>query len=357
MRKQRRITLSAFCFLLTFTVYGQWEYRKIITNDNITYPETSKLAQITNTIGITEISIKYHRPAVRNRIIFGTLIPYGSVWRAGANESTTISFQDDVTINGQPLESGIYGLHIIPNKDEWTIIFSKNNTQWGSFYFDESEDALRVSVVPENSEHQEYLKYDFRTISDNSTHITLTWADTKVTFTVAVDEVATTLAVIEDELRTLPRFSWRGNREAAFYLWLHDIHLDKALKMVDRSISYERRFENVYQKALILESLGSTVEAEKLFNEAKALGNERMYLYVGREALGHHNSAEKAITLFEKALKYYPNSFQAMMLKGRVYGWMGKFDEAIRHFNKALVLAQTQKDKDRVQSERNVFKQ
>src|SRR6476660_4244654 len=111
-------------------------------------PDQSQSAQITQRIGITDITIRYHRPVVKDRKVWGGLVPYGQVWRAGANINTVISFSDPVTIEGQPLAAGTYGLHMIPNADEWTVIFSKNSTSWGSFTYDQAEDALRVNVKP-----------------------------------------------------------------------------------------------------------------------------------------------------------------------------------------------------------------
>ncbi|WP_298756908.1 DUF2911 domain-containing protein [uncultured Psychroserpens sp.] len=345
-----------FFLIISQFAFSQWESRDIITNDNITYPETSKLAKISQTIGITEIDIKYHRPAVRNRQIFGNLIPYGKVWRAGANESTTIKFQDDVIINGNKLKRGVYGIHMIPNKTEWTIIFSNNHVQWGSFYYDQNEDALRIQVKPEEHAHIEYLKYDFENLKDNSLNIALLWASTKVSFKIEVDEINSTLDVIKDELRTLPRFSWRGNREAALYCWLHNTHLDLALELINRSISYERRFENMYQKALILASTGKGNESSILMEEALKLGNENMFLYVGREALGHHNSPKKAIELFKITLKYFPESYKAKMLIGNAHGWMGEKEMAIKAFNEALLLTKNEKEKTNVMSYLNRYK-
>jgi len=342
-------TLVLFCFVAQ-TGFSQWEQREIITNDNITYPETSKLARISNTIGITEIELKYHRPAVRNRNVFGGIIPYNKVWRAGANESTTISFQDKVKINGHELDQGKYGIHVIPAENEWTIIFSKNHTQWGSFYYNEKEDALRIKVKPEKSKHQEFLKYDFENITDNSASIILNWDKTKISFHIEVNEITTTIAIIEDELRTLPRFSWRGNREAALFCWLHDSHLDKALEWINRSIDNEERFENIYLKALILASLNDNVEADKFMKKARGIGNENKFMFIGFEALGHHNSPEKAIELFKNTHKYFPNSYRSKMYIGNVYGWMGKLIEAKKAFKEAMDLTSTEKEKTHVRS-------
>src|SRR5258707_969690 len=111
-------------------------------------PRVSQRGTVSQRIGLTDITITYHRPEVGGREIWGKTVPFGKVWRAGANENTTITLSDDVSIEGKPLVAGTYGLHTIPDKDQWTIIFSKNATSWGSFSYDEKEDALRVSDKP-----------------------------------------------------------------------------------------------------------------------------------------------------------------------------------------------------------------
>ena len=120
-------------------------------------PRQSQHAVLMQRVGITDITISYHRPLVAGRKIWGGVVPYGQVWRAGANENTTIEFTDQVMIEGKPLDRGTYGLHMIPNADEWTVIFSKNSTSWGSFTYDQKEDALRVNVKPHATEFREAL--------------------------------------------------------------------------------------------------------------------------------------------------------------------------------------------------------
>src|SRR5580765_806371 len=120
----------------------------VMYSQNLTMPEASQKAMVMHRIGLTDITITYHSPLVKGRKIWGELVPYNEVWRAGANENTTISFSTNVMIEGKPLSAGTYGLHTIPTENEWTIIFSKNSTSWGSFFYDKSEDALRVMVKP-----------------------------------------------------------------------------------------------------------------------------------------------------------------------------------------------------------------
>ena len=132
-------------------------------------PLQSQRAEISQRIGITDVTISYnHRPLVNNRKVWGDLVPYGSVWRAGANENTTITFSDPGMVEGKQLDKGTYGLHMIPNADEWTIIFSKNSTSWGSFTYNQSEDALRVNVKPKTDDMHNALTYDFDQLQPNS---------------------------------------------------------------------------------------------------------------------------------------------------------------------------------------------
>src|SRR5881392_1931883 len=115
---------------------------------DLNLPDVSQAAEVKQRITLADITVKYHRPLVKGRKIWGGLVPYGKVWRAGANENTTIEFSDPVSVEGKPLAKGVYGLHMIPNQDSCTIIFSKTNTAWGSYSYDEKEDALRVEVKP-----------------------------------------------------------------------------------------------------------------------------------------------------------------------------------------------------------------
>ena len=130
-------------------------------------PRDSQHAKVMQRVGITDISINYHRPLVKGRKVWGGLVPYGQVWRAGANENTIIEFTDPVTIEGKPLAKGVYGLHMIPTESDWTVIFSKNSSAWGSFTYNQAEDALRVTVKPRSAEMEEALAYDIEGVTPN----------------------------------------------------------------------------------------------------------------------------------------------------------------------------------------------
>ena len=144
----------------------------------------SPKAGVSQTVGVTDISISYSRPGVKGRIIWGELVPYGKVWRAGADEATKITFSTDVLIEGKKLSAGSYGLFVIPNKNEWTIIFNKVADQWGAFEYNESQDALRLKVKTQSIDFQEWLTYSFYKTSDSTALISLVWEKMKVIFKV-----------------------------------------------------------------------------------------------------------------------------------------------------------------------------
>src|SRR6202035_5059384 len=149
-------------------------------------PLQSQHAVIMQRIGITDITVNYHRPLANGRQIWGKLVPYGQVWRAGANENTTVTFTDPITIEGQPLDKGTYGLHMIPGENQWTVIFSKMSTAWGSFSYKQDEDALRITVKPQATELHDALAYDFDELTPDSAVGTLRWDKVGVPFKVAV---------------------------------------------------------------------------------------------------------------------------------------------------------------------------
>jgi len=147
----------------------------------------SPKAEIMQVVGFTEVKISYSRPAVKNREIWGKLVPYNTVWRAGANEATKVTFSSDVIIEGKSLKAGSYSFFTIPNKNEWTIIFNKVADQWGAFQYNESEDALRIKVKPKKSNHfHEWLTYEITKTDDYSAIISLVWEKLKIEFKVEV---------------------------------------------------------------------------------------------------------------------------------------------------------------------------
>ena len=204
-------------------------------------PSASQAAETKQRIGVTDITINYHRPVAKGRKIWGALVPYGQVWRAGANENTTIEFTTPVSIEGKPLPAGKYGLHIIPNADSATVIFSKFAQAWGSFTYNQSEDALRVDVKPHpTTEMEEAMEFEFEDLKPDSTVATLKWENLAIPFRISVDEPATVVASIKNQLRGVLQYSWEPLYQAANYCASKNVDLEDALKWADRSLQIGR---------------------------------------------------------------------------------------------------------------------
>src|SRR5437764_7651992 len=150
-------------------------------------PRPSQHAVVTQRIGITDITLNYHRPLVNGRKIWGGLVPYGEVWRSGANENTTISFSTPVKVEGHELPAGTYGLQTIPTAGDWTVIFSKDANEWGAFSYKQADDALRIQAKPQPAEMRERLAFEFDDVTDTSAKVVLHWEKLKVPFTVEAD--------------------------------------------------------------------------------------------------------------------------------------------------------------------------
>jgi hypothetical protein len=298
-------------------------------------PRQSQHALITQRIGITDISINYHRPLANGRQIWGKVVPYGQVWRAGANENTTISFSDPVTIEGQELDRGTYGLHMIPGENQWTVIFSKNSTAWGSFTYKQEEDALRVNVKPQATELHDALAYDFDEVKPDSTVVTLRWEKVAVPFKVAVKVNDLVTASIHRQLHGLNQYYWEGWDDAAGYLLANKINLDEALKDEDQSIQVEERYDNLMSKSRILEALGRKDDAgtfrAKALDKANAL---QLYVY-GRQLQGE-KKADEALALYRANAKRFPDYWTTHLGMARVYSAQGDFDNAVKEVKLSL---------------------
>src|SRR5258708_30014746 len=168
---QRHLLLAVLALASLFAGAPRSQAQTALLN----LPRASQRARVSQRVGITEINITYHRPLAAGRKIWGGIVPYGQPWRAGANENTMIEFTDPVTVEGKPLAKGVYGLHMLPTESEWTIIFSKASTAWGSFTYNQSEDALRINVKPAAAEMKEALAYEVDHVTPTSAAIALRW--------------------------------------------------------------------------------------------------------------------------------------------------------------------------------------
>ncbi len=307
-------------------------------------PRASQKGKVSQRVGITDITIKYHRPAVNDREIWGALVPYDEgtpiPWRAGANENTIIHFSDDVKVEGQDLKAGAYGLHMIPAEDEWTIIFSGNSTSWGSYTYNQDEDALRVNVKPEETSMTELLTYSFDEVETASTVASLRWEKLKVSFNIEVDVHNIVAESFNKELRNFPGFRWRGWNQAAQYSLTNDYDLEQGLKWAEQALTNQfagdKNFTTLRTKADILAKMGKTEEADAMMKEALPLGKTGEIHFYGRSLI----TAEKfdeAIEVFKYNKEKHPDdTFTVWVGLARGYEALGEKDKAIEHWKVAI---------------------
>ena len=298
-------------------------------------PLQSQRAQISQRIGITDITISYHRPLVKDRKVWGDLVPYGKVWRAGANENTTITFSDPVQIEGKPLDKGTYGLHMIPNADEWTIIFSKNSTSWGAFTYDQAEDALRVTVKPRAADMHNALTFDFDQLQPDSAVVELEWEKVAVPFKVSVDVHDVVQASVKKQLRNLSQYTWMSWDDAATYLLTEKISLDDALKFADKSIENEDRYDNEMTKSKVLAALNRKDEAATAQKKALDLASP-LQIHMFARGLQGEKRSEEAFAIFRENAKKHPDQWFVHSGLARMYCAQGKFDDTAKEMKLAL---------------------
>lgn len=301
-------------------------------------PTLSQRSILTQRIGLTDITLNYCRPLVAGRTLWGKEVPYDKVWRAGANENTVISFTDDVSVEGKPLPAGTYGLHMIPTADQWTIIFSKNSTSWGSFSYDIKEDALRVTAKSQPADFEEAMAYTFEDVKPESTAVTLRWAKLAVPFKVSVDVNAIVQRSIENQLRSIGGFTWAGFDEAATWLLDANSNLDQAIKWEDRSIQSEERFDNLLTKSQILEAQGKKQEAETTKAKAFELANGLQLHAYGR-GLQIQNKQDEGFAVFQINIKKRPNEWYTHGEIARMASAKGDFATATKEMKLAKAAA------------------
>ena len=288
------ISLKRF-FFLTLAVLFAITCAVLPASAQVRTPRPSQKASVMQTIGVTDITIVYSRPPVKSRTIFAEapasmaarakgeatldnqnlrqkgepIVPWGHVWRAGANEATQFMVTDDVLINGQPLKAGSYSLHMIPTPDEWTVIFNKDDGQWGSFTYDAAKDALRVKAKPQMvADNQEWLVYSFDPVTDNSAQINIRWEKVRVPFTVEVKDVrAVTLEKLRATVAAAKSDDWRTPLQAANYA-IQNKDVEEGMGWLNQSIKVKETFQNLSAKAVALFNAGLKDEAFAVADQA-----------------------------------------------------------------------------------------
>ena len=216
----------------------------------LTTPDISPKSAVFQTIGVTEVSVSYNRPSVKGRKIWGELVPYQAIWRAGANGNTTIQFSENVKIEGKELPAGKYGFHVLPMESKTVLIFSKNADDWGNSNYSENADALRVEIHPaEADKFYEHLTFTFDDLKNNSATCALQWERKKFPFKIETDVHQAVLAKMRSELQAKPGFTWLGWHEAAKYCLTNKVNLEEGLGWASRSVFINPNNFNLITKA------------------------------------------------------------------------------------------------------------
>jgi Protein of unknown function (DUF2911) len=320
-------------------------------------------AAVTQQIGPVRITIDYSSPAVhgpdgkdRRGQIWGKLVPYGladlgfgsgrpAPWRAGANENTVFTVSDAVSIEGRPLPAGRYGLHMIPGPDEWVLVFSKDSNAWGSFYYDPSADALRVTVKPHTHEYREWLTYEFPVRKPTESVAEMQWEDLAVSWSIKVENINDLyISKLKENLSNVQGFGWQGWVAASQYCVDQNTHLEQALEWAEIAVSKpfigEANFTTLSNKALVLEKLGRKSESEQAMKlaihdpTAKPID---LHQY-GRRLLAEKRNKE-ALEIF--LLNHERNGDQWPVHVGLARGYAANNDpkQALEHARKALAQA------------------
>src|SRR5262245_41701515 len=312
----------------------------------LTLPDQSPHATVSQRVGLTDITIDYHRPAVNKRKIWGGLVPYDDVWRAGANENTTISFSSAATVGGKQVAAGTYGLHMIPTTSTWTVALSTVNTAWGSFSYDPKEDAIRFTVTPTQAENEESLEYRFENPTETSVNVVMDWERLRISFPVTADTRAVTTASLKGQLRGLARFSWQPWNQAANWCIRAECGTDQALDWVDQSINVQPSYGNLNTKAKLVEKKDPAA-AKELRGQAMKLANETDINLAGYQLMGEKKYPE-ALELFRRNVKDHPDSWNVHDSLGEALATTGDKKGAIASYEKALAMTKDPVQKKRI---------
>ena len=359
--------MKVHSFLLTILALTISSYAQVPYNSAVQNGYTRK-AIVSEQVGLTQVTITYHRPEVRGREgkVWGQLVPKGFVdqgfgngkptpWRAGANENTVIEFDNDVKVEGQPLAKGRYALFIAYDPAESIVIFSKRSDAWGSFYYDEKEDALRVKVRPQPIEKSvEHLKYEFSEQTPNSAVIALSWEKLSIPFKVEVDLLKQQFDAFVTEALNPRGWTPQGLAIAANWTLQNNYQLEKGLEWATLATSKTfpgdpTSFAGLSVKAGILDKLGRSDEAAAILKTAIPLGKMGELQQLGRQLLTA-KKPKSALEVFEFNYRKYPDQFTTLVGMVRGLSANGEYAKALEFATKALPLAPNEPNKQSVQT-------
>ncbi|HTE28863.1 MAG TPA: DUF2911 domain-containing protein [Chryseolinea sp.] len=338
MRKLIPSSIACLIFVILASEY--------LLAQGVTVPRTpSPAAKISQTVGISTVTVTYSRPSVKGREIWGKLVPYGwsvqgaskeAPWRAGANENTVIEFSHDATVQGKAVPAGSYGLFFVINKDNsGEVVLSKDYKSWGSFFYDASRDMLRAPIQIRDGAPAELLTYNFINLDKNSAELVLNWEKKEfpVSIKYAVDEIV--LANAKDELKGPLGFSWQGYASAANYSLQNKVGLEDAGKWIDQAVAQNKSFGTLIIKSALLKEKGNNAEAEKIKSDALAIATEAELNNYGYQLL-LQSQIDPAIEIFKLATERFPKSPNAWDSLGEGYAVKGDSKNAVASFKKSL---------------------
>lgn len=335
-----RVAFTCCIAILSLPVFSQ----------GITQPRTpSPASKVSQTIGISTVTVDYSRPAVKSREVWGTLVPYGwnvqgfgagnsAPWRAGANENTVLTLSHDAVIEGHKVPAGSYGLFFVINKDNTgEVILSKDHRSWGSFFYDQKNDEMRSPIQVRSNAHTELLTYDFNNLTKTSGELVLNWEKKQfpVKIEFAVDDIVMQNAI--DELKGPVGFTPQGFITAANYAYQNKVQYDQALTWVDQALAQTRNFNTLNLKANLLKATGKTAEGDKMLGDALAIATEAELNAYGYQLLNGAQQ-DKAIEIFVLNTQRNPKSANAWDSLGEGYVLKGDKKNAVASFKKSLSL-------------------
>ena len=313
-------------------------------------PEASPRALVSQKVGLTDMEVTYHRPAVNGRKVWDGLVPYGKVWRAGANENTVVAFSTPVSVGGTLLPAGRYGLHMLPTATEWTVIFSSQSHGWGSYSYDPKEDLAHVKVTPLPTEPTERLAYTFDDPSDKGVTLSLRWEKLRVPVRVDVDTKQMVVLSLRDQMRGLPQFFPESWSAAAGWCVRNDVNLDEAQVWVDRSLAMRESYAGLRIKAALLDKKGDAKGAEALRAKALMVATEVEVNLAGYTLLGQ-NKVDEALVLFQRNVKDHPDSWNVYDSLAEAYALKGDKAQASANYRRALERVKQEDQRIRIQGE------
>jgi Protein of unknown function (DUF2911) len=224
-------------------------------------PRPSPNATVSQTVGVTNITVTYSRPGVKGRVIWGGLVPYDQNWRTGANEATTLTLTGEAIIGGTKIPAGTYGIFTIPGKDEWTVVINKNSKQWGNYEYKQEEDVVRLKVKPQAAELEEWMRFSFANLTVESADLVLTWEKLRVAIPIKVETVSTVLVNARKAVAEAKADDWRTPYRAAAFCLDNNVNLAEAKGWLDKSFAAKPTLYNLTAKARVLFIEGKKADA------------------------------------------------------------------------------------------------